>query len=96
MTLRRNPQVEAAPLKGEMLLFNGSANKFFVMNASAAFLWDQLQEPAAEDTLAARMCESFSGVGVEQARADIRAAVTEMVSLGLLIDEAADAPGATP
>ena len=88
--------MEAAPLKGEMLLFNGSANKFFVMNASAAFLWEQLREPAAEEALAARMCESFSGVDVEQARADVRTAVKEMVSLGLLIDEGADAPGAQP
>lgn len=96
MTLRRNPQVEAAPLKDEMLLFNGAANKFFVMNASAAFLWDELREPTAEEVLAARMCKSFSGVGVEQARADIRATVKEMVALGLLIEETADVASAKP
>jgi hypothetical protein len=89
MTLRRNPQVEVAPLKEELLLFNAAANKFFVMNASAAFLWEQLHEPAAEDALAEKMCASFSGVGSEQARADVRATVQKMVELGLLIDEGA-------
>lgn len=89
MTLRRNPQVEAAPLKDEMLLFNGAANKFFVMNASAAFLWERLREPADEKGLAAAMCESFSGVGAEQALADIRQTVKTMLELGLLIDEGA-------
>jgi hypothetical protein len=87
MALRRNPQVESAPLRDELLLFNGSANKFFVMNASAAFLWEQLSEPAGEEDLAARMCASFSGVAAEQARADVQQTVRTMVELGLLIDE---------
>lgn len=91
MTLRRNPQVEAAPLKDELLLFNGSANKFFVMNPSAAFLWEALSTPTGEQALAERMCASFSGVGVEQALADVRNTLKTMVDLGLLIDETAGA-----
>jgi hypothetical protein len=87
MTLRRNPQVEAAPLKDELLLFNGTANKFFVMNASAAFLWQQLDEPAGEEVLVAKMCESFTGVDAAQALADVRQTVQKMIELGLLIDE---------
>ena len=87
MTLRRNPKVEVAPLKDELVLFDGTANKFFVMNASAAFLWEQLQEPSAEEALAARMCASFSGVGADQALDDIRRTVKQMLELGLLIEE---------
>lgn len=87
MTLRRNPQVEASPLKGELLLFNGSANKFFVMNSSAAFIWEQLREPAGEEALAERMCASFSGVGVQQALDDVRKTLRMMLDMGLLIDE---------
>lgn len=96
MTLRRNPQVEASPLKDEMLLFDGAANKFFVMNASAAFLWEQLGEPKAEEALAVKMCESFSGVAIDRARADVRATVKQMVDLGLLIEEGAEAKSAKP
>ena len=87
MTLRRNPQVEASLLKDELLLFNGSANKFFVMNSSAAFLWEQLREPSGEESLAQRMCASFSGVGAQQALEDVRKTIRTMVELGLLIDE---------
>jgi hypothetical protein len=89
--LRRNPQVEASPLKDELLLFNGADNKFFVMNASAAFLWEALREPAAEESLAASMVASFSGVGDEQALADVRHTIRTMLDLGLLIDEGAGA-----
>lgn len=89
MMLRRNPQIEASPLKSELLLFNGAANKFFVMNASAAFLWNQLAEPAGEETLAERLCASFSGVGAQQALEDVRKTIRDMVELGLLIDDGA-------
>jgi hypothetical protein len=87
MTLRKNPQIEAAPLKDELLLFNASSNKFFVMNASAAFLWERIRDTASEETLASAMCESFSGLSADQALADVRNTVKMMVDLGLLIDE---------
>jgi hypothetical protein len=93
MTLKRNPQVEAAPLKDEMLLFNGKDNKFFVMNFTAAFLWDRLREPAGEEALAQALCASFSGIGPEQALADVRQTVKSMLELGLLVDDGSDAPG---
>ena len=36
--LRHNPDIEASELNGELLLFNGATNKFFVMNPTAAFV----------------------------------------------------------
>jgi|SRR6516164_11339603 hypothetical protein len=93
MTLRRNPKIEAAPLKDEMLLFNGADNKFFVMNFTAAFLWDRLREPAGEEALAEALCASFSGIDSERALADVRQTVKSMLDLGLLVDESADATG---
>jgi hypothetical protein len=93
MTLRRNPQVEAAPLKDEMLLFDGKDNKFFVMNVTAAFLWERLREPAGEEALVQALCTSFSGITPDQALADVRQAVKSMLDLGLLVDESADAAG---
>jgi coenzyme PQQ synthesis protein D (PqqD) len=93
MILRRNPQIEAAPLKDEMLLFNGNANKFFVMNVTAAFLWERLREPADVDALADALCTSFSGIAADRALADVRQAVKSMLDLGLLVDERVDAAG---
>jgi hypothetical protein len=86
MTLLRNPQVEASPLKDEMLLFDGKANKFFVMNASAAFLWEQLSEPASVEALAEKMRASFHGVDDSQALSDVQQTVRMMLDLGLLIE----------
>ena len=91
MTIRRNPQIEAAPLKDEMLLFNGSDNKFFVMNITAAFLWERLREPAGEEALAEALCKSFSGIAADQALADVRQTVKSMLELGLLVDDGVDA-----
>jgi hypothetical protein len=93
MTLRRNPQIEAAPLKDEILLFNGRDNKFFVMNVTAAFLWERLREPAGEDALAEALCTSFSGITAGEALADVRRTLKSMLDLGLLVDEGVDAAG---
>jgi hypothetical protein len=41
-SLRQNPEIEKAELKGELLLFNSASNKFFVMNPTASFVWDKL------------------------------------------------------
>jgi len=94
MTLRRNAKIEAAPLKDELLLFNPATNKFFVMNASAAFLWERLGQPMSQEALADAMCAAFSGLGSEQALADVGKTVKTMIELELLIEEGASAPAA--
>jgi len=63
------------------------------MNFTAAFLWDLLREPASEEALAQALCTTFSGIGQEQALADVRQTVKSMLELGLLVNESADAPG---
>ena len=63
------------------------------MNVTAAFLWERLREPAGEEVLAQAICASFSGVGADQALADVRQTVKSMLELGLLLDDGADAPG---
>ena len=86
MLLRRNPEVEAAPLKDELLVFDGKGNKFFVMNVTAAFLWKRLETPAEERDLVEGLCAAFTGVTQEQARSDVGDTVREMLTLGLLVN----------
>lgn len=90
MRLIRNPDIEAAPLKGELLLFSGKTSKFFVMNETAAFLWDHLASPTDDQQLAAQLHAAFSGVSTEQALADVKTTVQEMLAQGLIRE--ADAP----
>lgn len=84
---RRKQDIEAAPLKDELLLFNAANNKFFVMNATAALLWERLREPAGEAALAEALCVAFSGVAPEGALADVRTTIAALLDLGLVIDD---------
>ena len=92
MLLVRNPDVEAAPLKDELLLYCSKTSKFFVMNDTAAFLWQQLGSPASEEQLADGLRSAFAPVSAEQALEDVRRTVKEMLANELI--RAQDAPAA--
>ncbi len=81
---RRRQDIEAAPLKDELLLFNAESKKFFVMNTTAAFLWDKLREPAGQPALVAALCAAFSGISEQQAVADVASTISMLVDLGLV------------
>jgi hypothetical protein len=85
--LRQNPDIEASELNGELLLFNGATNKFFVMNPTAAFIWEKIKQPAGEQELASAVCERFSGTTQEQALTDVKETLKNMKELGLLLDQ---------
>ena len=84
--LRRNPKVEEAPLQGELMLFDPATSKFYVLNRTMAFVWRHCD---GEHTLP-RMLEAlgaeFSGVEPAAARADLRRAIEELLSFGLVVD----------
>ena len=84
--MRQNPEIEAAELKGELLLLNSTTNKFFVMNPTAAFIWEKLAEPVDEQQLVSALCERFNGATTEQARADVEETLKNMQELGLVLD----------
>jgi PqqD family protein of HPr-rel-A system len=85
--LRQNPEIEASELNGELLLFDGSTNKFFVMNPTAAFVWERINQPTAERELASALCEHFNGTTEEQALEDVREALKNMRELGLVLEQ---------
>ena len=90
---QRNPQIEVAPLKDELLLFNAATNKFFVMNVTAAFLWERLAESAGEEALVGAIRSTFAGISGEQAVEDVKDTVKMMIDLGLLVESAGNARG---
>ena len=87
MVLRQNPEIEASELNGELLLFNGATNKFFVMNSTAAFVWERMKQPTGEQELASALCQHFNGTTKEQALADVKETLKNMKDLGLLLDQ---------
>ena len=85
--MRQNPEIEASELNGELLLFNGTTNKFFVMNKTAAFVWEKIKQPTNEQALASALCQNFKGMTEGQALEDVRETLKNMRDLGLLSDQ---------
>jgi coenzyme PQQ synthesis protein D (PqqD) len=85
--LRQNPDIEAAELKGELLLLNNAVSKFFVMNSTAAFIWEKLATPTNEDELVSALSSHFTGATPDQAREDLNETLKEMREFGLILDD---------
>jgi hypothetical protein len=85
--LRQNPDIETAELKGELLLLNNAASKFYVMNSTAAFIWEKLASPTSEDELASAVCSKFSDASPTGARQDLDETLKNMREFGLILDD---------
>ena len=82
---RRNSAVEAAPMQGETILYDPDANRFCVLNGTAAFLWERLEEPHTAGELSQALCAGFDGVAVEQAERDVQSALARFQDLALVV-----------
>lgn len=91
---RQSPAIEMAPLQDETILFDPQKNMFCLLNRTASFIWKQLAAPSSPDALGAKICESFSGVALENAVRDASGALQEMRSLNFIIEESL--PGEKP
>ncbi len=83
----RNPSVEAAPLQDETILFHPGSNKFCLLNGTAAFLWERLQQPATVEHLSADLVAQFSGVDEARARKDVTDALQQFSELTFVVAE---------
>ena len=83
---RRNPAIEEAPLQQELMLFDPSQSKFFVLNTTMAFVWRNCDGGTSLSDIAERLIDEFTGVEIAAARQDVVTAATELSSLGLLLD----------
>ena len=81
---RRSPSVEEAPLQGELMLFDPATSRFFVLNRTMSFVWRRCDGEHTLDGMLREMAESFEGVDSAAAERDIRGALGELQSLGLL------------
>ena len=84
---RRSAAIEMAPLQDETILFDPQSNRFCLLNRTAAFIWKQQATPVSSDAIGARICESFSGVALENAVRDASSTLQEMRSLNFIVEE---------
>jgi hypothetical protein len=66
-------------MHGETVLYNPATRTFCVLNVTAAFIWDQLEEDRTAAEIAARLCERFDGVDGAGAERDVRDALNRLV-----------------
>jgi Coenzyme PQQ synthesis protein D (PqqD) len=87
MSLRvsRDPAVDFAPMKNESVLFQPKTNQFCLLNATATFLWSQLDQPRSVGELADRLFHQFDCVNTTEAVRDVQKLVEELCSLGCVV-----------
>ena len=80
--------VEAAPMHEETILFDPATKRFCLLNGTAAFLWDQLQEPCTADQVSRGLRQRFADVDTERVERDVQAALQQLADLALVVAEA--------
>ena len=83
----RLPDIEAAPLQEETVLYLPALKKFCLLNRSAAFIWAELETPRTARELAARLQAVFSGADDAVAERDVSDTLRQLMDLGAVAAE---------
>lgn len=86
---RRNPDIEAAPMQGEAILFDPVSNRFCLLNGTAAFIWETLERPATVEQLSAEVCREFDAPEPARVERDVREALVRFTELALVLSDGA-------
>lgn len=81
---RRRPGVEEAPLQGELMLFDPATSRFFVLNRTMSFVWRRCDGEHTLDGMIRELASEFDGIDAVRAGEDLRQALRELDSLGLI------------
>jgi hypothetical protein len=84
LSLRKNPGIEEAPLQGELMLFDPSNSKFFVLNRTMAFVWRNCDGEISTSDILHAMSAEFAEFDPVAAESDLVGAVEELRSRGLI------------
>jgi hypothetical protein len=90
-TYSQKSSIEMAPLQEETILFDPVQNRFCVLNRTATFMWNQLTTALTKETLATKLCGSFSGIARETALLDAERTLELLLSLKFTDDGLAEA-----
>jgi hypothetical protein len=74
------------------MLFDPETSKFYVLNRTMAFVWRRCDGSHTPEQMLAGLQQEFADVEPDAAQADLRAALGELVSLGLVVDSTHPAP----
>jgi hypothetical protein len=74
-----------APMKGETVLFNPSNNKFCVLNATAASIWNALQHAQSVPEIAAALAKQYAKLDPRRAEDDVRKTLRELQDIDCVV-----------
>jgi len=83
--LQRNPKIEEAPLQQELMLFNPVSAQFYLLNSTMTYIWRNCEGRTVDDLLAG-IEEAFETAQSQPEQEEIRAALADLMSMGLLVD----------
>jgi coenzyme PQQ synthesis protein D (PqqD) len=83
---RRNPEVEEAPLQGDLMLFDPGTSRFFVLNRTMTFVWRRCDGAHGLAEMLQDLRSEFGDVDASTAEGDLKKALGELASLGLVVD----------
>ncbi len=80
----RRPEIEAAPMQDETVLYHPGTRKFCLLNETAAFLWTRLEVPRTAAELTTELVSTFGGVDAGVAERDVDATLRRFVDLEMI------------
>ena len=83
---QRNPQVEEAPLQGDLMLFDPGTSRFFMLNRTMTFVWRRCDGAHSLAEMLEDLRAEFGDVDTSAAEGDLKKALGELASLGLVVD----------
>jgi hypothetical protein len=81
----RNPKAETASMSQEAMVFDPESTRFFQLNPTAAFVWNQLAEPSTAEALATEVCSRFEGAASSEVQRDVREILQQMLAHQLIV-----------
>jgi len=93
LKLSRNPAVDFVPMKNESVLFQPQTNQFCLLNATAAFVWQELEHPRTVSDHASALCDHFDSISLTDAISDVEQTINELLSLGFLVPSQSSVDG---
>lgn len=85
--ISRNPAVDFTPMKNECVLFHAQTNQFCLLNSTATFVWNLLEQPRTISELADALCSHFEGASKAQVIRDVDQTINQLQTLSLVSPE---------
>lgn len=80
----RSVVIEAAPLGAEAVLYDPDSKRFCQLNATAACVWETLQQPSTAAEISGAIRERFTVPDVAQVESDVEEALRQLLDLKLV------------